>query len=123
MPVFDPVLGTLRGGSSLTGEVGLALSDLVVVGTHGAFEQADSLKTAYNEPSEWEGTSLLALDDGGASTGPRQGRTAAEHIQPFENPSRRRPGRHGDCHQSPRRLFLQPPGVVEDQQPTAEGEP
>ncbi|WP_405932396.1 radical SAM/SPASM protein FxsBH, inactivated beta-hydroxylase extension form [Streptomyces sp. NBC_00827] len=44
---FDSVLSTLRGGPSLTEAMGLAPSDLAVVETDGAFEQADSLKTAY----------------------------------------------------------------------------
>ncbi|WP_217178403.1 radical SAM/SPASM protein FxsB, inactivated metallohydrolase extension form [Streptomyces sp. AC495_CC817] len=49
MPVrtFDSVLSTLRGGPSLTEALGLAPSDLAVIETDGTFEQADSLKTAY----------------------------------------------------------------------------
>lgn len=45
---FDSVLSTLRGGPSLTEAMGLAPSDLAVVETDGAFEQADSLKAAYD---------------------------------------------------------------------------
>ncbi|MGI5454553.1 FxsB family cyclophane-forming radical SAM/SPASM peptide maturase [Streptomyces sp. CA-249302] len=45
--VFDSVHSTLRGGHSLTEALGLAPSDLAVVETDGSFEQADSLKTAY----------------------------------------------------------------------------
>ncbi|NEB29527.1 FxsB family radical SAM/SPASM domain protein [Streptomyces sp. SID14446] len=45
---FDSVLSTLRGGPSLTEAMGLAPSDLAVVETDGSFEQADSLKTAYD---------------------------------------------------------------------------
>ncbi len=45
---FDSVLSTLRGGPSLTEAMGLAPSDLAVVETDGAFEQADSLKVAYD---------------------------------------------------------------------------
>ncbi|MFK0020473.1 radical SAM/SPASM protein FxsBH, inactivated beta-hydroxylase extension form [Streptomyces sp. NPDC090798] len=50
MPVrtFESVLSTLRGGPSLTEAMGLAPSDLAVVETDGTFEQADSLKTAYD---------------------------------------------------------------------------
>jgi uncharacterized protein len=44
---FDSILSTLRGGPSLTEALGLAPSDLAVVETDGAFEQADWLKTAY----------------------------------------------------------------------------
>ncbi|MFC7512091.1 hypothetical protein ACFQV4_24670 [Streptomyces thermocarboxydus] len=49
MPVrtFDSVLSTLRGGPSLTEAMGLAPSDLAVVETDGAFEQAD-FKVAYD---------------------------------------------------------------------------
>ncbi|NUT28972.1 MAG: FxsB family radical SAM/SPASM domain protein [Streptomyces sp.] len=45
---FDSVLSTLRGGPSLTEAMGLAPSDLAVVETDGAIEQADSLKAAYD---------------------------------------------------------------------------
>ncbi|MFD4529248.1 radical SAM/SPASM protein FxsB, inactivated metallohydrolase extension form [Streptomyces sp. NPDC058470] len=45
---FESVLSTLRGGPSLTEAMGLAPSDLAVVETDGTFEQADSLKTAYD---------------------------------------------------------------------------
>ncbi|BBC36699.1 hypothetical protein SGFS_079930 [Streptomyces graminofaciens] len=45
--VFASVLSTLRGGPSLTEAMGLAPADLAVVETDGMFEQADSLKTAY----------------------------------------------------------------------------
>ncbi|WP_031020819.1 radical SAM/SPASM protein FxsBH, inactivated beta-hydroxylase extension form [Streptomyces sp. NRRL S-1314] len=45
---FDSVLSTLRGGPSLTEAMGLAPTDLAVVETDGAFEQADSLKVAYD---------------------------------------------------------------------------
>ncbi|MDX2932569.1 FxsB family cyclophane-forming radical SAM/SPASM peptide maturase [Streptomyces ipomoeae] len=46
--LFDSVLRTLRGGSSLTESVGLSPADLAVIETDGTFEQADSLKTAYD---------------------------------------------------------------------------
>ncbi|MCZ4122282.1 radical SAM/SPASM protein FxsBH, inactivated beta-hydroxylase extension form [Streptomyces sp. H39-S7] len=45
---FDSVLSTLGGGPSETEALGLAPSDLAVVETDGSFEQADSLKTAYD---------------------------------------------------------------------------
>jgi uncharacterized protein len=45
---FASVLSTLRGGPSLTEAWGLAPSALAVVETDGTFEQADSLKTAYD---------------------------------------------------------------------------
>ncbi|WP_328223591.1 MULTISPECIES: FxsB family cyclophane-forming radical SAM/SPASM peptide maturase [unclassified Streptomyces] len=46
--VFDSVLRTLRGGSSLTESLGLSPADLAVIETDGTFEQADSLKTAHD---------------------------------------------------------------------------
>ncbi|MGW0820158.1 radical SAM/SPASM protein FxsBH, inactivated beta-hydroxylase extension form [Streptomyces sp. NPDC002845] len=45
---FDSVLSTLHGGPSLTESLGLAPTDLAVVETDGTFEQADSLKAAYD---------------------------------------------------------------------------
>lgn len=45
---FDSIHRTLRGGSSLTESLGLDPADLVVIETDGSFEQADSLKTAYD---------------------------------------------------------------------------
>ncbi|MGI5412643.1 FxsB family cyclophane-forming radical SAM/SPASM peptide maturase [Streptomyces chartreusis] len=49
MPVriFDSILSTLSGGPSLTEAMGLESADVVVVETDGTYEQADSLKTAY----------------------------------------------------------------------------
>jgi uncharacterized protein len=46
--IFESVHSTLGGGPSLTEALGLAPSDLAVVETDGTFEQADSLKTAYD---------------------------------------------------------------------------
>ncbi len=46
--MFDSVLRTLRGLSSLTESLGLAPADLVVIDTDGTIEQADSLKTAFD---------------------------------------------------------------------------
>ncbi|MFE4977414.1 FxsB family cyclophane-forming radical SAM/SPASM peptide maturase [Kitasatospora sp. NPDC056651] len=45
---FESVHRTLRGFSSLTESLGLEPSDLAVLETDGTFEQADSLKTAYD---------------------------------------------------------------------------
>ncbi|MEU2625628.1 FxsB family cyclophane-forming radical SAM/SPASM peptide maturase [Kitasatospora sp. NPDC007106] len=45
---FDSIHRTLRGRSSLTESLGLDPADLVVIDTDGSFEQADSLKTAYD---------------------------------------------------------------------------
>ncbi|MFI6449052.1 FxsB family cyclophane-forming radical SAM/SPASM peptide maturase [Kitasatospora sp. NPDC050543] len=45
---FESVHRTLRGLSSLTEALGLEPADLVVLETDGSFEQADSLKTAYD---------------------------------------------------------------------------
>ncbi|MET8975441.1 FxsB family cyclophane-forming radical SAM/SPASM peptide maturase [Streptomyces sp. NPDC004539] len=50
MPVrlFDSVVSTLGGGPSHTEAMGLDAADVVVVETDGSYEQADSLKTAYD---------------------------------------------------------------------------
>ncbi|MGV9639699.1 FxsB family cyclophane-forming radical SAM/SPASM peptide maturase [Streptomyces sp. NPDC003514] len=50
MPVrlFDSVVSTLGGGPGLTEAMGLDAADVVVVETDGTYEQADSLKTAYD---------------------------------------------------------------------------
>ncbi|MEU2284825.1 FxsB family cyclophane-forming radical SAM/SPASM peptide maturase [Streptomyces sp. NPDC013178] len=50
MPVrlFDSIVSTLGGGASLTEAMGLESADVVVVETDGTYEQADSLKTAYD---------------------------------------------------------------------------
>ncbi|WP_246213461.1 FxsB family cyclophane-forming radical SAM/SPASM peptide maturase [Kitasatospora viridis] len=45
---FDSIRRTLLGLSSLTESLGLDPADLVVIETDGSFEQADSLKTAFD---------------------------------------------------------------------------
>ena len=62
--VFDSVLRTLRGESSLTESLGLAPADLVVIETDGTFEQADSLKTSYDgAPATGMDVFTHSLDD------------------------------------------------------------
>ncbi|MFB9882210.1 FxsB family cyclophane-forming radical SAM/SPASM peptide maturase [Planobispora siamensis] len=46
--MFESIISTARGGSSLTESLGLQPSDLVVIETDGSYEQADSLKTAFD---------------------------------------------------------------------------
>jgi uncharacterized protein len=46
--IFESVIQTTLGGSSLTESLGLGASDLVVVETDGSIEQADSIKVAYD---------------------------------------------------------------------------
>ncbi|MDN3359123.1 FxsB family cyclophane-forming radical SAM/SPASM peptide maturase [Actinomadura sp. DC4] len=46
--VFDSIIRTTHGAESLTEAFGLEPSDLVVIETDGALEQADSLKTSYD---------------------------------------------------------------------------
>jgi uncharacterized protein len=46
--MFDSIIRTTLGGSSLTEALGLGASDLVVVETDGTIEQADSIKVAYD---------------------------------------------------------------------------
>ncbi|HEV2346191.1 MAG TPA: FxsB family cyclophane-forming radical SAM/SPASM peptide maturase [Actinocrinis sp.] len=45
---FDSILAVLRGEPSQTESLGLTPSDLLVIETDGAIEQADSLKTAFD---------------------------------------------------------------------------
>ena len=45
---FDSITAVLRGLPSQTEALGLAPKDLIVIETDGTFEQADSLKTAYD---------------------------------------------------------------------------
>jgi uncharacterized protein len=45
---FDSIISTSGGGDSLTEALGLGPSTLVVIETDGAYEQADSLKTAFD---------------------------------------------------------------------------
>ncbi|MET9344403.1 FxsB family cyclophane-forming radical SAM/SPASM peptide maturase [Nonomuraea sp. NPDC003804] len=46
--LFESIESTSRGGPSTTEALGLEPSDLVVIETDGAYEQVDSLKTAYD---------------------------------------------------------------------------
>jgi uncharacterized protein len=46
--LFDSIVSTSLGGPSYTEAIGLDRSDLVVVETDGTYEQADSLKTAFD---------------------------------------------------------------------------
>jgi uncharacterized protein len=78
--MFDSILSTSRGGPSFTESLGLEPSDLLVVETDGAYEQADSLKTAFDGAPE-TGLDVFrhAIDDVGrhAGIGARQGGLAA----------------------------------------------
>ncbi|MQS12785.1 FxsB family radical SAM/SPASM domain protein [Streptomyces kaniharaensis] len=61
---FESVHRTLRGFSSLTESLGLEPSDLAVLETDGTFEQADSLKTAYDgAPATGLNVFAHSLDD------------------------------------------------------------
>ncbi|GAB7181453.1 FxsB family cyclophane-forming radical SAM/SPASM peptide maturase [Kitasatospora sp. Ki12] len=61
---FESVHRTLRGFSSLTESLGLEPSDLAVLETDGTFEQADSLKTAYDgAPATGMNVFAHSLDD------------------------------------------------------------
>jgi uncharacterized protein len=46
--LFDSIHSTLRGGPPLTEALGVAPSDVLVIETDGALEQADSLKVAFD---------------------------------------------------------------------------
>jgi uncharacterized protein len=58
--MFESIIRTTGGGASLTESLGLQPSDLVVIETDGAYEQADSLKTAFDGAP---GTGLHVLRD------------------------------------------------------------
>jgi uncharacterized protein len=49
---FDSIGSTLRGGENLTEALGLGPAGLVVIETDGSYEQADSLKAAYQGAPE-----------------------------------------------------------------------
>ncbi|MDX3380979.1 FxsB family radical SAM/SPASM domain protein [Streptomyces niveiscabiei] len=66
MPVrlFDSVVSTLGGGPSHTEAMGLDAADVVVIDTDGGYEQADSLKTAYDgAPATGHHVALHSFDD------------------------------------------------------------
>ncbi|TDD39240.1 FxsB family radical SAM/SPASM domain protein [Actinomadura sp. KC06] len=46
--IFDSIISASQGGPSFTESLGLEPSDLLVVETDGSYEQADSLKTAFD---------------------------------------------------------------------------
>ena len=46
--MFESIIRTSRGGSSLTESLGLEASDVAVIETDGTIEQADSIKVAYD---------------------------------------------------------------------------
>uniref|UniRef100_A0AAU2A231 FxsB family radical SAM/SPASM domain protein n=1 Tax=Streptomyces sp. NBC_00093 TaxID=2975649 RepID=A0AAU2A231_9ACTN len=74
--LFDSVISTLGGGPSLTESMGLAPVDVAVVETDGTFEQADSLKTAYDgAPATGYDVFRHTLDD----VGQHPGITARQH--------------------------------------------
>lgn len=79
--LFDSVLRTLRGQSSLTESLGLDPADLVVIETDGALEQADSLKTAYNgAPATGFDVFADSLDDAARHPGVRDRQRGLEGL-------------------------------------------
>ncbi|TDC96978.1 FxsB family cyclophane-forming radical SAM/SPASM peptide maturase [Actinomadura sp. 7K507] len=78
--VFDSIISTARGGPSFTEALGLEAGDLLVVETDGGYEQADSLKTAFDgAPDTGMDVFRHSVDDAGrhAGVGARQGGLAA----------------------------------------------
>ncbi|MFC4058402.1 FxsB family cyclophane-forming radical SAM/SPASM peptide maturase [Planomonospora corallina] len=67
---FESIIQTSEGGPSLTESLGLQPSDLVVIETDGGYEQADSLKTAFDGAPE-TGMNVLehTLDEVARHTG------------------------------------------------------
>ncbi|MFC1415318.1 FxsB family cyclophane-forming radical SAM/SPASM peptide maturase [Streptacidiphilus cavernicola] len=79
--MFDSVLRTLDGRSSLTESLGLEPADLVVVETDGTLEQADSLKTAYDgAPATGLDVWTHSFDDAAAHPGLADRRRGAEGL-------------------------------------------
>jgi uncharacterized protein len=65
--IFDSIIATSLGGVSRTEALGLAASDLAVIETNGAIEQADSIKVAYDgAPATGFSIDTHALDDAAA---------------------------------------------------------
>jgi uncharacterized protein len=68
--IFDSIISTSRGGSSFTESLGLEATDLLVVETDGQYEQADSLKTAFDgAPGTGTHVSRHSVDEAGAHSG------------------------------------------------------
>jgi uncharacterized protein len=62
--LFDSVLSAARGGPSWTEVIGLDPVDLLVIDTDGSWEQADSLKTAFDgAPQTGKGVRSHSVDD------------------------------------------------------------
>ncbi len=67
---FDSIISTSHGRASLTESLGLEPSDLLVIETDGAFEQADSLKTAFDgAPATGMDVFGNSIDEVAANTG------------------------------------------------------
>lgn len=73
--LFDSMLSLLAGGPSLVESTGVVSVDHVVIETDGAFEQTDSLKTAYHgAPSTGMNVFSHSLDEVAAHPGLRERR-------------------------------------------------
>lgn len=79
---FDSIISTARGGPALTESLGLEPSDLLVVETDGTYEQADSLKVAF---------------DGAAATGMNVFRHSVDEVARHDGITARRTGLAGLC--------------------------
>jgi uncharacterized protein len=77
---FDSIISTSQGGPALTESLGLEPSDLLVVETDGTFEQADSIKIAF---------------DGAPETGTDVFRHSIDQVAEHEGVAARRRGRDG----------------------------
>lgn len=82
--LFDSVIRTTRGQRSRTEAIGLAPSDLIVIETDGRYEQADSLKAAY---------------DGAPATGCNVFRHSLDEVSRHEGIRARQLGLGGLCEQ------------------------
>jgi uncharacterized protein len=80
---FESIISTLTGGGSLTEALGLGPSNLAVIETDGTYEQADSLKSAF---------------DGAPATGFDVFRHAVDVVAQHPGIVARQQGRAGLCH-------------------------
>ena len=68
--LFDSVLSVAHGGPSFTEAIGLDPADLLVIDTDGAWEQADSLKTAFDgAPRTGMGVRSHSVDEAAQHSG------------------------------------------------------
>ncbi|MFB9831187.1 FxsB family cyclophane-forming radical SAM/SPASM peptide maturase, partial [Actinoallomurus acaciae] len=79
--LFDSIISTARGGPSWTEAIGLDPVELLVIDTDGGWEQADSLKTAFDgAPATGMNVFSHAVDDVARHAGVAARRTGREGL-------------------------------------------